>query len=1072
MVKICHISDIHWRGLSRHEEYRKAFQKLYSDLKQKNPDIIINTGDTFHTKTQGITPEIILELSNMFNELAEIAPSYTLLGNHDGALTNVNRLDVISPIHKLIKNPDAVVLKESGTYTLDWLNPKIAIHAYSVFDKDPWASIKPLEGYVNIALYHGSVAGCEMDNEWRLDETEQSVSYFEKYDFALLGDIHKHQFLSVRNDINGIQKPWIGYPGSLIQQNYGEDTEKGYLFWDIRSKSDWDVEWHKLPNMAPFVTIPWAGSVDKTIEDHINKSGSKSIATNTRFRITSNVIIPQIHSRALIKELTESYGASEVVFKTDTISRIDAIKADGIRILKKSLAQDPNTITSLYKKYLDKHKDVYDFAENEVVEANALIHEYLQKLSKNSEIVDARDVHWSIKELKFDNLYGYGEGNYINFNNLNNIVGILGPNRAGKSSIIGAIMYTLFNASDRGSLKNSHIINRQKNSCYGMVRFSVGNVDYIVERQSEKSSNKKLNDASTTSVNLWRIRDDGCQEIKVSENGISRDDTDAKIRKLIGTAEDFLLTGFASQGNLNRFIDNKATKRKEILNRFLELDIFEKLYNIAKDDFTKINNRSESYSLQDLVANIDKTQKEIEKISADLKELNERKDSFWDKRDKLNIWILSHQKDAKSIEAAEHENLKQHVNDVQKLIEDIESKIISGRAKLKEEKSRHKELNAELSKIKTDKLQAKLLEMQEIEKALSDLKSTFEIEKAELKSQEKAVVKLTLVPCGDKFPSCHFIKDGHAAKTTIAKQKSLVEKLDKNIARSKANHEKYLKLEISEKLQRREKLLSEIAMSSASVSNHEEKIESGIEHIKSLKKDLKSSKAKLNQYEKTINTLASDEFIKKQEALQKYEDGIKEASTQINDLLISLGGKKQKLEKLLEEQSQGKDIIKRLNLLDSIQQAFSKNGIPAMILMTQLPAINQEMAKIIGNLVDFSVTLETDTDLNIMDIYIEDGKSKRIIELGSGMEKTICSLALRVALGNLSSLSRPDILILDEAFGALDEDSLQKGMELLSLFRSYFKSIFVITHISQVKEATDKIIEIKNNGIESSVFVP
>jgi DNA repair exonuclease SbcCD ATPase subunit len=78
-------------------------------------------------------------------------------------------------------------------------------------------------------------------------------------------------------------------------------------------------------------------------------------------------------------------------------------------------------------------------------------------------------------------------------------------------------------------------------------------------------------------------------------------------------------------------------------------------------------------------------------------------------------------------------------------------------------------------------------------------------------------------------------------------------------------------------------------------------------------------------------------------------------------------------------------------------------------------------------------------------------------------------LALRVALGNLSSLPRPDIFILDESFSALDEDNLQKAMELLSLFRGYFKSVLVISHQPQIKEVTDMIIEIKNNGTESKV---
>ena len=42
------------------------------------------------------------------------------------------------------------------------------------------------------------------------------------------------------------------------------------------------------------------------------------------------------------------------------------------------------------------------------------------------------------------------------------VTGIFGKNRSGKSSIVGALMYGLFNTTDRGSIKNLHIINTRK----------------------------------------------------------------------------------------------------------------------------------------------------------------------------------------------------------------------------------------------------------------------------------------------------------------------------------------------------------------------------------------------------------------------------------------------------------------------------------------------------------------------------------------------------------------------------------------------------------------------------------
>lgn len=1073
MARIVHISDVHWRGIARHAEYKKAFNKLYEELRALNPapDLIINTGDTFHTKTQGITPEIVQELSRMFNELADIAPSYTLLGNHDGNLTNNTRLDIITPIHKLIGNPNAILLKDSGTYKLDDLDVKLALHVFSVFDKEGWKSIEPIKGYVNIALYHGSIEGSKMDNDWNLPVGEQKVQFFKDYDFVLLGDIHKHQFLDFRPNKHGEEKPWIGYPGSLIQQNFGEDIKKGYLVWDIYSRDDWDVNWHQLINMAPFVTLPWLGTVKKTLDSYEAKHKAFAYMPGTRYRITSSMIIPQVQSRELVRELKEEHDAEEVTFKTDIISRMDSIEAGGVKISKKSLMQDPDAIVNLYLDFIEKHQDIYQFNEEQLTIAADAIRVYLAQLARKAENMKARNVTWSIKDFKFDNLYGYGENNRVLFNNLNDVVGIFGPNRRGKSSIIGGLMYTLFNTTDRGPVKNNHIINDLKKSCYGMVRFTVGTTDYVVERKTERQVKPGKPEGSKTTVNFWKIRNDGCQEVKESNNGISVPDTDAKIRKLIGTAEDFLLTAFASQGRLNRFIDNKATKRKEFLNRFLELDIFDKLYTLAKADYDKLNNQNERYSLEEWTFNIAKTEKAIEKIENEVADLEIKQSIFSEKRDKLNIWIKSHEKEAKEVEIASFENLKIHIDDVETSISNITERLKNNRIDLRKSGTRSKLVDRKLSKIDIAKLRCDLASMENLESTVASLKNKLDLENAELSSQEKSIVKLKLVPCGKQFPNCHFIKDGHQAKETVKAQKELVRSLAKEFSNAQKTFKKFVIQHVNEKIKDHNDLTVEKQLLSTKIINLTEKIEHDEHHLASLKKDLRSSKTKLKKAEKSINLLAGEEFKKKQQLLEKTEQGLSETISAKNEALVNLGANKQKLEKLNTEQELNKDLIQKLRIYDSVQSAFSKNGIPAMILMTQLPAINREMAKILGNLVDFTVTLETDVTSNIMDIYIEDGKSRRLVEMGSGMEKTICSLALRVALGNLSAMARPDVFILDESFGALDEENLQKGMELLSLFRGYFKAIYVITHIPQIKEVADKIIEIKHDGIESSIQI-
>ena len=44
MIKIAHISDIHWRGMQRHSEYTEAFEDFFKKLEELCPDLIVVGG--------------------------------------------------------------------------------------------------------------------------------------------------------------------------------------------------------------------------------------------------------------------------------------------------------------------------------------------------------------------------------------------------------------------------------------------------------------------------------------------------------------------------------------------------------------------------------------------------------------------------------------------------------------------------------------------------------------------------------------------------------------------------------------------------------------------------------------------------------------------------------------------------------------------------------------------------------------------------------------------------------------------------------------------------------------------
>ena len=75
--------------------------------------------------------------------------------------------------------------------------------------------------------------------------------------------------------------------------------------------------------------------------------------------------------------------------------------------------------------------------------------------------------------------------------------------------------------------------------------------------------------------------------------------------------------------------------------------------------------------------------------------------------------------------------------------------------------------------------------------------------------------------------------------------------------------------------------------------------------------------------------------------------------------------------------------------------------------------------------------------------------------MGSGAEKTIAAMVIRLALLSVSSLPKADVMILDEPGTALDEENMQGFTTILDLIKSYFKSVILISHLDSLKDCVD-----------------
>ena len=544
MYKIAHIADTHIKNLKYHYEYRIIFKELYEKLEQEDPDFIVHCGDLAHTKTQ-LSPEYFELATEFMKNVADIAPLVIIPGNHDGNLKNSSRQDAITPIIQALDHQNIFFFKNSGEYHA---TPELCFNVLSVFDEDNWTD--PTDtNKINIALYHGSISNCKTDIGWVMEHGEHELSIFKKFDYAMLGDIHKAQALDFEGRIR--------YCGSTVQQNHGETNDKGFGIWEIKDKESFTYRHCELVNPKPFVTIELTpkGKMPKGV----------SVPEGSRIRLVSNNNLPLDRMKRAVDIAKHRFGPESITFLNRATGKRAELGFSKDDLIKENL-RDLSVQERLITEYLKDYE-----VEGEILDRVLSLNEkYNTTVEENEEV--ARNINWELNSFEFDNLFNYGENNTINFENLAGIVGIFGKNYSGKSSIIDAALYTLFNSTSKNERKNLNVINQNRERGFGRVNISIGDRQFTIERESEKYI-KKLKGEETveakTDVNFEEF--DPVMEETVSRNGLSRNDTDKNIRKMFGTLDDFLLTSMASQLDSLTFIKEGSTKRKEIWQSFLTL---------------------------------------------------------------------------------------------------------------------------------------------------------------------------------------------------------------------------------------------------------------------------------------------------------------------------------------------------------------------------------------------------------------------------------------------------------------------------------------------------------------------
>lgn len=1043
-MKFIHIADIHFRGLTRHSEYRKVFERFFSQAREIKPDYIFVGGDIVHSKTQGITPELIDILTWWFKELASIADTHIVLGNHDGIILNPDRQDAITPIVTAIGDSKLHLYKRSGTYPID---DKFALCVFSCFDEHGWSAVKPLDGYINIASFHGSVTSSVTDIGWEL-EGDVDISFFENYDFVFLGDIHKQQFLRWREISPGVVKPDMGFSGSTVQQNHGEDPEKGFLLWDIRSRDDFDVTFHTVKGENPFQTIEWKGTVEDTVEH-----AKSLVSSQARLRVKTPEKIPHVLWSRLTDTLQCDLNLEEITLQSD-ISNVNVTDESTIN----TFSTDTISRYNLVSTQLDLLRQFYGASDSNFTDADwTLVENILTNcLTDDIKLPDiAYGTKWELERLEFDNTFSFGTGNVLDLTKLGGITGIFGKNAAGKSSLVGTLMYNLFNGTDRGSIRNLNVVNEKEQHCISRALIKINNERVKIERQTVKRREKSGIDGALTYLNVFKVDAEGNTIEDLS--GEQRRDSEQYLRTRLGTGDDFTITSLCTQGDTAAFVKFKNTARKTILTRLLGLDIFEKICETLKSKSSELQSSLKKMSSRDWDAMIKERTAKISSNQEEIENLSIRHSETATKLQRLNAEYnsLDHDSDT-AVQLQGKQKKLQDVNAVLLNLESVRSKL------LKEKQSKVLELEALAQEPDHDTqvLKQQIREKKDIESEFTDVKHTLDKLKETLRQKTRSAKTLDQVPCGTQFPTCKFIKDSHVDKLELPKLEAQIDDITHsldNIARKLSAYRQFNSEQLLEQQERKDKKHSgfklDVAVLSGKISEVEKKIDDCKKLVVDLEKSVQQLQLKLDLTEQSKITSMQSEIATLSDQLKTLDRTRLELSSDNGKLAAVISG-------LQRERESYSKLNTEWKIYDKLIHAYSKRGIPLLIVASKLPTINAEIANILQGIVNFTVELETDVESNEMDVYINYGETRRYVELGSGMEKMISAIAIRVALINASCLPKSDIFIIDEGFGVLDDDNLEACSRFLTSLKRWFRCVLIITHIDGIKDAVDNVIEI------------
>jgi len=658
-------------------------------------------------------------------------------------------------------------------------------------------------------------------------------------------------------------------------------------------------------------------------------------------------------------------------------------------------------------------------------------------------------------------MFSYGENNKIDFSKVNGLMGLFAPNAQGKSSLFDAISFCLFDKCSR-AYKASAIMNNRKSDFHCQLDFTIDGVMYHIRREG-RTINKGRN--VKVDVEFWRDGING----KESLNGTERRDTNQVIEGYVGRYEDFVMTALSLQANNALFIDKSQSERKDLMAQFMGLDMFDKLYETATNDIKDVNALIRNFRKTDFTSELAQKETDLNEKKIEYGNLDKEKSELENRKSELDEQIVELSQQIIPIQG----NLD--IDELNRKLKKIETDLTTWGDTKFDKIQKHtetKELVREANEMVESKLTINGTDISDAQIQLNlvkgQIRDTLHQKQLLEQSIQSNKEKLSHLAEHEYDPNCNFcmnnvfVKDAKETEKKLEQQGNQLETL--NILYDALVTQLDDLAGVEDQFRQWKEWTDEHKRLISVRDRLEGEVKTSDSKIELLQLQLESVKADIQRYNDNEETITKNQALDVHiQNVRRLKQGVEIQISDVNKLMLRLmsevGATKTFIDNMKDKMEEVKELETKNQLYTFYLDAVKKDGVPYELISKALPAIENEVNNILGQVVDFSISMDTDgKNINAKIVY-ED--QEWALEMCSGMEKFISGLAIRVALINICNLPRPNFLVIDEGFGTLDADNLSSLFMMMQYLKTQFDFIWVISHLEQMRDIVDGLIEIK-----------